>query len=119
MIIVDSPFHVSFSSDRKLPSKACTGKCKKIWWESDYDETDDKGVCLQCGSSLSCAVKDVHFKVIYQANRNLRVKDFKPYKKMSNEEIEYMRDMIERGVKVKHISVVKSKFIEKAKREWC
>ncbi|GAA5446213.1 hypothetical protein Misp06_04422 [Microbulbifer sp. NBRC 101763] len=27
--------------------------------------------------------------------------------------------MIERDVKVKHISVVKSKFFEKAKREWC
>ncbi len=71
MIIIDSPFHVSFTGHNELPTIACVGKCKKPWWPIDLEDVA-KDVCPMCGSVTSAAMEGVHYSVLAQANRDLR-----------------------------------------------
>lgn len=118
MIIVDSPFHLTFSSCHYFSSRACTGKCKKVWWDFDFSAKPDNGACHQCGDSLENAVEGVHFKIVKKSNRPFKPKDFKGFKEFSNDEVEEITRLIRMNTGFNHMSKVKAAFVEKAKREW-
>lgn len=52
MIIIDSSFHLVFSSTNKLPEYACVGKCKKVWWGFDFGNIKDRENCHNVNQSL-------------------------------------------------------------------
>src|SRR5690554_5950738 len=114
MIITDSPFHITFSSQHETPSQACVGKCKKVWWAIDLANRV-AGICPQCGGSLQEAVEGVHFKILKQSKRGLKAKDLRPY---TTDEAELSRiiDLINKGAHIGHLSMVKPAFEAKAKR---
>jgi hypothetical protein len=114
MIIIDSPFHITYSDDNNSPSHACTGMCKKVWWPIDV-----KGIeCNQCKGVLESAIADVHFKVLRQKDRKLNVMDFDKYSKLSKEDKKIIRRYTGNKAKIGQMSIVKPKFVEKAKKEW-
>lgn len=119
MIIVDSPFHLTFSSCHYLPRRACTGKCKKVWWDFDFTDRPDGGFCHQCGDPLQDAVEGVHFNIIKKSNRPFKPKDFKGFKEISSGEMEEIAQLISMGTVFTHLSTVKAAFVDKARREWC
>jgi len=118
MIIIDTPYHVTFSNTSKLPTQVCVGKCKKSWWEHDLK---DRGFqkCPQCGGMLDKAVENVHFKVLSKYNRKLKLSDLKKFNSLDPKEESTMRDHLNSGMKIHHLSRVKKKFQEKALEEWC
>ncbi len=118
MVIIDSPFHISFTGHNELPTIACVGKCKKTWWPIDLEDVA-KDVCPMCGSVTSAAMEGVHYSVLARANRDLRYKDFRNFSVLTAQEKEELKAYISSGAKVSHVSAVKKAFEEKAKLEWC
>ena len=118
MIIVDSPFHVTFSSFSEPPTFACNNKCKKIFWGYDLDNRS-KEICPQCGGEICSAVEGVHFTVLSRSNRDLKFSDFKKYADIDNDEKKHIQKFIDSGVNITHLSTVKEKFQERALKEWC
>ena len=57
MIIIDTPFHVTFTSYTDLPSFSCTGKCKKSWFKEELENRND--ICPMCASSMQKAAEGV------------------------------------------------------------
>ena len=119
MIIIDTPFHMTFSCTNDNPKYACTGKCKKSWWQHDFDARPTMGLCPQCQSGLTAASEGVHFKILKKDDRNLEINDFKGFNNISNEDIKNLDVQIKMGAKIGHLSKVKEKFISKALTEWC
>lgn len=117
MIIVDTPFHITFSSFNNHPVFACTGKCKKIFFESDIAD-DVTGICPQCGDRLVNAVSGVHFKVLSTSNRKLKLSDFKKYAGIKHAEKRQIQNCLDMNAEIKHVSFVKDKFEEHAIRNW-
>ena len=118
MIIVDTPFHITFSSLNELPSYACTGRCKKVFWNQAIEDHNSESVCSQCGSGMSCALVNVHFKVLAKSNRNLKVSDFKKYGFITSNEKKKLQSYLEMNATIAHLSNVKPKFIQRAKDKW-
>lgn len=119
MVIVDSPFHLTFSSCHYLPCRACLGKCKKVWWDFDFTDRPDNGICHQCSGQLDDAVEGVHFKTVQIAKRPFRPKDFKGFKEISKSEQDELAKLLGMRAEISHMSKVKAAFVDKAKREWC
>jgi hypothetical protein len=118
MIIVDTPFHVTFRSLCDLPTFACTGKCKKVFWESDIESDEAKVTCKQCGSSITNAVNNVHFKVLSKGSRNLKISDFKTYGVVKNSEKKQVQSYLAMNAQIMHLSLVKPQFEKHAIAEW-
>jgi len=119
MVIVDSPFHLTFTSRHHKPSRACDGKCKKVWWDFDFERSPDLGTCHQCGDNLSDAVEGVHYKVIKQSKRNLKLKDFKKIIPEKTDKLSDVEGMLKQNAIIDHLSLVKEKFVAKAQAQWC
>lgn len=119
MIIIDTPYHITFDYRTTNPVIACTGKCRKVWWLSDFERRDST-ICPQCGSSGLCeAVEKVHFSVLNRADRALRLGDFTSATKVNSKDKAAIKGLLEKGVVIEGLGVVKPAFIEKAKKEWC
>ncbi len=119
MIILDSPFHITFSSTSDLPKYACTGKCKKVWWPHDFKNDQTIGLCPMCKEGLTGASQGVHFKVISTAERNLTGADFEPFEELGSEDKETLKNLLKNGkTQIAHLSKVKNKFAMKAIQEW-
>jgi hypothetical protein len=120
MIIIDTPFHITFSSETETPQYACTGKCKKAWWPTDFEDNPTMGLCPRCSDGLTNAMEGVHFKIIEKINRNLTIKDFEKYIEpgLSNTDKNKLDMMLKNGAKIGNMSVVKPKFIARAIKEW-
>lgn len=118
MMIIDTPFHVTFSSFEEPPVYACSGKCKKVFWLDDMEDGSKAESCEQCGGELSPAVNKVHYNVLAKANRNLKISDFKKYGTITSSEKKTLQDYLARGAKITHLSSVKPKFEQRAKDEW-
>jgi len=114
MIIIDSPFHITYSDDNDFPSHACTGVCKKVWWPEDVEDLE----CNQCKGMLENGVENVHFKILKQKDRKLNLMDFDKYSKISKEDKKFIRSYTGSKAKIGQISIVKPKFVDKAKKEW-
>lgn len=119
MIIIDTAFHLTFSCANEKPKYSCTGKCKKSWWEHDFDMRPTMGLCPQCQSGLTTAIVGVHFNVLKNDARNLKIDDFKEFNMMSEADINSINQQLKSGIKITHLSKVKDKFIGKALKEWC
>ena len=113
MIIVDTPFHVSFRSMCDYPILACESSCKKVYWNGDLKSVE----CMQCGGKLCRAVKGIHYKVVKTSNYNLRMSDFTNYGNFSKKEMNMVKGLVDQDAGILHLSSVKKGFEEKA-REW-
>jgi hypothetical protein len=118
MIIVDTPFHVTFRSLCDLPTFAGTGKCKKVFWESDIETDEAKVKCKQCGSGITNAVNETHFKVLSKGSRNLKNSDFKKYGVVNNSEKKQIKSYLAMNAQIMHLSLVKPDFEKRAIAEW-
>jgi hypothetical protein len=100
------------------PSKACVSKCKKVWWDFDLSDHSDS-VCRHCGGLLSNAVEDVHFKVVKSAKREVfKSKDFISLHKYMDQDAINKITNLGPGQGIKHFSLVKPAFVDKAKNQW-
>jgi acetyl-CoA carboxylase beta subunit len=117
MIIIDTPFHVTFTSYTNLPSFSCTGKCKKSWFKEELENGNN--ICPMCASPMQKAVEGVHYKVIDKSNRELKLSDFKKHHGLNAQEKSMLKEVFENKNKIACLSMVKPKFVEKAKAEWC
>lgn len=118
MIIIDTPFHITFRSLQDLPIFACTDKCKKVFWETDMEDEISKYKCSTCGGLMTEAVSKVHFKILSKANRNLKLSDIKAYANLNNTDKKRLQQYLEMGSKIMHLSYVKPQFEKKAITEW-
>jgi len=117
MIIIDSPFHITFSDQNEKPVYSCVGKCKSVWWLTDIDQ--DQMLCKKCGGKIEKAVENVHYKILRKHNKRLSLNDFKKYlSNLSREDKELIKSYTEGEAKIGVLSTVKPKFVEKAKQEW-
>jgi hypothetical protein len=117
MYIIDSPFHIIFSNENDAPALACVGKCKKSWWKSDLEENaPDK--CPLCAGGLCAAVNGVHFTVLSNANRELKLSDFKKITSMGRKDKHDIKKWINQGIRIANLGMVKPAFEDKAKNEW-
>ena len=117
MFIIDTPYHVTFTSYPEPPICACTGNCKKSWFKDELENQTDS--CPMCASILEPATNGVHYKVIAKANRSLKISDFKKEYGLSHKEKSMIKEALQKGIEVGCISLVKPKFVSKAKAEWC
>jgi hypothetical protein len=118
MIIVDTPFHITFSSLCDLPIYACIDKCKKVFWESNMKEEANKEKCSMCDGILTKAVDGVHFKILSKANRNLKLSDIKAYNVINNSEKKALQSYLAMDAQIMHLSYVKPQFEKRAIAEW-
>ena len=117
MIIIDSPFHISFTDKNEKPTYTCIGKCKSVWWPSDIDQ--NQMLCKKCGGKIEKAIDKVHYKILRNHNNRLSLNDFKKYlSKLSKKDKELIRSYTEGTAKIGLLSIVKPEFAEKAKQEW-
>ncbi|NOR71770.1 MAG: hypothetical protein GQ532_19135 [Methylomarinum sp.] len=117
MIIIDTPFHISFSDNNEKPFYACTEKCKTIWYLSDADK--DLMICKKCGGKLEKAIEKIHYKVLRKHNKRLSLNDFKKHlSNLSRKDKELIKSYTEGTAKVGLLSIVKPQFIDKAEKEW-
>lgn len=114
MIIVETPFHLILSSCSHRPQKACTGKCRKTWWDFDLKKSPDASVCRQCGDSLDDAVEGVHYSIRKCSDRPFEAEDFQDFEEFSKKEVEELTRLARMGAVFDHMSKVKSAFEEKA-----
>lgn len=119
MIIIDTPFHITFSCISEKPQYACTGKCKKSWWRHDLENKPTMGLCPQCQSGLTAAAEGVHFKILKKEERNFIKSDFEGFKNIPKKDIGDIEEWLKKGAEITHLSKVKDKFIGKALTEWC
>jgi hypothetical protein len=120
MIIVDTPYHVTFDNHETKPILACVGKCRKVWWNEQLSLQGKSLRCPQCGSTnLDQAVEKVHYKILSIANRVLRFSDFEIISKTDPESWMQIKSFFEKNVVIDHISVVKPAFVDMAKKQWC
>jgi len=117
MIIVDTLFHISFTDANEKPTYACIGKCKSVWWPADIDL--DLMICKKCGGKIATAVESDHYKILRKNNKRLSLNDFKNHlSKLSREDKQLIKNYTVGSAKVGLLSIVKSKFADKAKEEW-
>lgn len=117
MIIIDTPFHITFSDGNKKPSFACVDKCKSVWWPSELDL--DQMVCKKCGGKIETATENVHFKILRKNNKRLSLNDFKKHlSNLSRQDKDLIKSYTEGTEKIGFLSIIKPKFAEKAKMEW-
>jgi len=117
MIIIDSPFHITFSDINEKPLYACVEKCKSVWWPSDVDK--DEMICKKCGGKIEKAVEKVHYKVLRKNDKRLSLNDFKNnLSNLSREDKELIKSKLGGKEKVGLLCIIKPKFLEKAKKEW-
>lgn len=90
-----------------------------MWWDFDFEDQSDNGICHQCGGVLNDAVEGVHFKTLKIANRTFRPKGFKGFKEIPKDEREELPRLVSMSAVIAHMSKVKAAFVEKAKRDWC
>lgn len=71
MIIVETDKNYIQSESNDLPSFACTGKCKKVWWPDDINAQAAIYIlrCKACGGTLTKAIENKHFTVIKKDNK--------------------------------------------------
>jgi acetyl-CoA carboxylase beta subunit len=117
MIIIDTPYHVTFTSYAGLPLASCTGKCKKSWFKEELENKEN--ICPMCASLMQEAVEGVHYKIIDKSNRELKLSDFKKFQELNTQEKSMLKEAFKNKAKIACLSMVKPKFIEKAKAEWC
>jgi|GEM_PF-2190179 len=116
MIIIDTPFHITFRSLNDDPGIACLGHCRKVFWTTDIESKHE--LCLQCGGAMSAAILGTHYKVLARAERNLKRSDFKKYGLTKSDFISQIKDCLSKQGKVMHLSFVKPAFEERAKALW-
>jgi len=116
MIIIDTPFHITFSDQNKNPLYACVDNCKSVWWPSEIDQ--DKMVCKKCGGEIETATENVHYKILRKNNKRLSLNDFKKHLSLSRQDKELIKSYTEGTEKIGFLSIIKPKFAEKAKKEW-
>ena len=119
MIAIDTPYHVTFSSAHIKPIYACVSTCKKCFWAFDIEDDENKKICTQCKGLLKKATEGVHFKVLDCAQRNLKIADITRFSSLTDEEEKGLKEALNHGAHVSHLSNVKDKFVEKALKEWC
>ena len=116
MIAINTIHHITCSNLNEAPYKACKGKCKKVWWKQDLLNRSSK-FCPLCNGKLRPAVEGDHFTILSNRLGPLTLEDLNQY------EIEVgTQELDERQLKminVNHISMVKIRFVEKAKKNWC
>jgi hypothetical protein len=118
MKVIDTPYHLTFSDEITMPDFACEAKCKKVWWDVDFDGRD-KSVCPLCSGELTRPTIGVHFIILDSANRKLKFSDFKKVTQIPNKEKKSLKKYLEAGVHISNMSLVKPAFVGKAKSEWC
>lgn len=119
MIILDTPYHITFDGHDTRPDIACTGNCRKVWWQSDFD-MKPKGLCPLCGcDGLSEAVEKVHYTILANAHRPLRLGDFTSVTRVPHSEKQSIKKALSGGAIITTLSLVKPSFIEKARAQWC
>lgn len=118
MIIVDTPYHITFDELADLPVFACTGKCRKVWWPNILKDRP-AGICPLCGGALCEAVEKVHYSVLARANRSLKLSDFQSVQKMDHRDKQTVKGLLAGQTVIHNLSMVKPAFVEKAKNEWC
>lgn len=116
MMIIETPYHITFSSLNELPVAACNGKCKKVFWQSDIENEKDK--CSQCGSDLTTAQQNIHFHILLKANRNLKTSDFKKFGPLPHSHKKELQYYLSMGALIQHLSTVKPEFQKLAISEW-
>jgi hypothetical protein len=118
MIIIDTPFHITFSSRNDAPKWACLLKCKKVWWDLDF-EGYPMGLCPMCQSATTSATEGVHFKILSNEDRNLTLADLLKYESGTpSPNIFKLGDLLTKGAFVNHSSTVKDAFISRAITQW-
>lgn len=118
MIILDTAYHITFDEHSNKPEIACTSKCRKVWWKSDFANRP-KNVCPLCGGSLCEAIEKVHYKVLNSAKRPLRLSDFTSTTKVPHRDKLSIKALFKGGAGIYNLSVVKPAFEDKARAEWC
>ncbi len=114
MIIINSPFHITFSDENDIPMFACVSKCKSVYWDNN------NLICEKCNGKIEKAVNKVHFKVLMKRKRHLNIKDFtKQIPHLSKQNKKSIEAYTGIKAKIGLLSIVKTKYIEKAKKEWC
>ncbi|EPJ0021458.1 hypothetical protein ACTBJ2_004515 [Vibrio parahaemolyticus] len=117
MLIIETPYHYTFSDFSTLPDFCCVGACKKIWWKSDLK--NKPFCCQQCSGELSECRENKDYKVIDFANRNLKLSDFKKFGSLPFKDKKSLQNLINNGASITNLGLVKPQFIAKAKAEWC
>ncbi len=67
MQLVKTRNHLIYSGHSGNPSHACGGKCKKVWWREDVEESIAAAAvpaCPQCGGPLSAATSPEHYTLV-------------------------------------------------------
>lgn len=118
MIVIDTPYHVSFDDSQDCPTLACSGRCKKAWWVNLLPNAGST-VCPLCNGPLCEAVEKVHYNVLAKANRKLKLSDFTGAAQINHSDKLSIKKVITSGAHISNISIVKPKFVEKARSEWC
>jgi hypothetical protein len=118
MIIVDTPFHITFRTLSDEPSFACVSKCKKVFWLSDINAEIDRTICMQCGGEVQAATKGVHYKVLATSNRNIKLSDFEKFGGLTHKDKKQTQSWLASNAKFMHLSRVKKEFEARAIKEW-
>ncbi len=117
MIVVDTPFHISYSSNKAKPKYACTGDCKKSFWDTDMEDRD-KSVCPMCGGKIDRAIEGVHYKTL---KRMVGLGDSKTLLRLGvikEDEVKSFEGYLGSGASFPHLSRIKSKFEAYAMERW-
>ena len=117
MIIIDTPFHITYSSDKARPKYACTDECKKSFWVGDF-ESDNKNECPTCGGSIWKAVEGGHYKVIKRKSGDAEGIQLFKLGILKESEVKSFDDYIKNGMKVNHLSLIKPRFEKYALEKW-
>lgn len=116
MIIIDTPFHITFSSRNDAPKWACLLKCKKVFWDIDF-EGRLMGLCPMCQSAIASAFSGVHFKILANEDRNLTLSDLLKYVPGTPTTLKF-GDSLSKGAFTNHASFVKDAFVIRAITQW-
>jgi len=117
MIIIDTPFHISFTDGNEKPTSACIGKCKLIWWPSDVNQNIK--LCKKCAGKIETAIENKHYKILRKHNNRLSLNDFKKHlPNLSKTDKELIKSYTKGTEKVGLLSLIKTEFSEKEKQGW-
>ncbi len=67
MQIVKTRRHLIYSANQGVPSHACLGSCRKVWWTDDLPSGPAimaNPACPQCGGLLTMDIPPGHYSVI-------------------------------------------------------
>lgn len=113
MIIVECKHHTIFSNKNSEPDLRCQGPCERLWWSIEAESS-----CNVCGGELA-PCKD-GYTVLFQANRALRLSDFKKHAKLDSKVKAQLNDIHQKGLlpHLSDMSLIKPAYAKKAAERW-